>query len=286
MQAYLYAILVDDQVRYVGKGRRNRINEHLRVAAKIGVDPKVKPSFAQEKIAEAIKGGSRVIAKKLIVNLSDDEAFALEKRAIEIVGLENLWNVIEGGVRGFTSEHAKATWDRPGYREKMAKITASRWADPDMREKMLAPHREAMRQADKQQMAALRRELWKRPEYAEKQRAARSEREYKDRVSASVKICRTEEANISYGLAVSQSWSDPEKRKSRLDKKAARDAERFPETIQAKVLKCIENRAEGISTAEIKQMFPNARGAIEKLTQKGLIEKRGGKYGLFFLRKD
>ena len=83
--------------------------------------------------------------------------------------------------------------------------------------------------------------------------------------------------------AVVRSWKDPEKRSSRLEKRSEKYRSEFGETIQASVLRLIAESRAGITTAEIKAGVPNARGAIEKLTKKNLITKRGGKFGRFFL---
>ena len=282
MQAYVYAIIVDGVTRYIGKGRGGRIKDHLRIARGLNNGRAYPALRVHRRLAKAIRDGSSVVVKKVLVNLADDEAFELERRAIEYADRGNLWNVADGGV-GMTSDHMRSVWLRAGHRDRMSAIMARRWADPMQRERIAAPQRAAMAGADKAKMSARSKATWANPSYVEDQKTARASPEYKAHLSAAIKLLRTPEMDKAYGDAVARSWADPEKRAARFEKRSAKYQAEFHQTTQHVVLTMIRSAPSGISTREIKTQIQNARGAIEKLTRKGLIEKRGGKYGLFFI---
>ena len=201
-------------------------------------------------------------------------------RAIAAAEPGSLWNIRSGGDRTVASEVCKEVWRRPGYKDRHATITRTRWQDPEMREKMMIRQAEAFTPALRRTLSKQAQAEWNDPEYRAKQHATRKSEEYKDNLSRKVLAFITPSRREEFGKRVSQSWRDPQKRAARLAAKRQTDAAKFSNTTQFAVLSLILESA-GISTAEIKARIPNARGAIEKLTLKGLIEKRGGKYGRF-----
>jgi len=86
---------------YVGKGVRNRINQHL-----ININ-KNKNSFFYNKLRKILSDGFEPIKFKLIESLTENESLAHEKRIINLIGridieTGTLCNMTEGGEIGFT----------------------------------------------------------------------------------------------------------------------------------------------------------------------------------------
>lgn len=281
MGAYVYVILVDGVLRYVGKGRRGRMHDHIRVARSIGKGKTYKPSTVHRNLAKAIDDGSSIVLRKILVGLGDDEAYALEKRAIEIAGLENLWNEIPGGNTGITSDFMKSVWVRPGYREKMSSITSERWGDPDSRELMLKRQREAITPAHIEAERDRAKKRWADGEYRLKQHATRSDHIYKAKTSVAVTASITDARRAAFGASVSASWKDPEKRASRVEQRRKTLAEKFGSTMQNEILQMVRLSPDGVSSKDLYSAFPGSNGTVGKLTKKNLIEKRGGKHGRF-----
>lgn len=86
---------------YIGKGVRNRINQHL-----INVN-KGKTSLFYNKLRKIIKDGFTPISIKLIENLTEYDSLIYEKDLINLIGrvdieTGSLCNMTEGGEVGFT----------------------------------------------------------------------------------------------------------------------------------------------------------------------------------------
>jgi hypothetical protein len=135
--AYVYAITVDDVVRYIGKGRRYRVREHYRIARLIlrkrSAGKKIKSNRFYNRLAKAMASRQRVDEAILASGLSDADAFQLERRLIAGYPTGQLWNVAPGG-EGYTPESARAAWT-PERRERQREIARRRWADPEQRKR-------------------------------------------------------------------------------------------------------------------------------------------------------
>lgn len=107
-RSYVYAIVVDGVVRYVGKGTGGRKDDHFRQARRIireGADLSFTPSVCASNLAVAIQSGSDVSCRIVASDLGEQAAYDLERRLI--ARLRNgLWNKSPGG-KGFTSDAAK-----------------------------------------------------------------------------------------------------------------------------------------------------------------------------------
>ena len=100
--AYLYAILVDDVVRYVGKGRDKRLYIHViearRSAARCGACTTHLGPRVHRKLVEAVRAGSDIAEIVILDGLTDQNAFRLE---YEVIGNFHqsrpgqLWNTID-----------------------------------------------------------------------------------------------------------------------------------------------------------------------------------------------
>jgi len=112
---------------YIGKGTRNRINQHL-----INVD-KGKTSLFYNKLRKIIKDGFTPISIKLIEGLTEVDSLIYEKELINLIGrvdieTGSLCNMTEGGEVGFTrTEEArkKISESKKGYKNPMYGKTTS-----------------------------------------------------------------------------------------------------------------------------------------------------------------
>jgi hypothetical protein len=140
---YVYAIVVDGVVHYVGKGKGRRMHYHRwfandaieRQAA--GLRPRKRMSFFYKKLIDAIVDGLLVEEIVIARGLTEDEA--LEREIFEVGSRDHLWNMSPGG-DGKTSEQGRADWARDDgtRRATMSAKTKARWDDPVKRAKMVA----------------------------------------------------------------------------------------------------------------------------------------------------
>ena len=145
MKAYVYKIIVDDVVRYIGKGTGKRAMSHISAIRSImrrrTLGETVKASHFHNRLAKAYRNGADIQIEIVADNLSDAAAFDLgndaDRHASRIVELA-------GG-----DAPPRATKRSPEF---IAKVTASnkaRWADPELR----------------QAQADMKKVHWLKPEY-------------------------------------------------------------------------------------------------------------------------
>lgn len=92
----------DDSVFYVGKGQGNRPQDHLKEARR------GKSSEKCDRIRDIEKSGSVTI--RIVARFSDEaESYDFEAKRIESIGLDNLTNVIPGGLGGRCVEQEMPT---------------------------------------------------------------------------------------------------------------------------------------------------------------------------------
>jgi hypothetical protein len=118
---FVYAILVDGVVRYIGKGTKQRPLYHLKTAsiinAKRAAGLKVKALKFHNRLAKAIREGANIEYLVIVDGLSEKRAFARE--IIEISTRSGLWNEDAGG-KGVSSILRKKLWrNNAAYRQKM-----------------------------------------------------------------------------------------------------------------------------------------------------------------------
>lgn len=143
-ECYVYAILVDGVVRYIGKGRGNRAFQHARVvrsaASRIAKGERLPTRYFKHrafyaKLLDALNGGSNITEAIIASSLSDDDAFAVEVSEIQKVNSVQLWNVLDGG-EGATPESQRKMWAEPGRRLARSEEMKKRWSDPEFASRM------------------------------------------------------------------------------------------------------------------------------------------------------
>jgi len=101
-KAYVYAIVVDGTLRYVGKGRGTRLFVHLIEAKRSalrcgGRTTRLSPRM-HRKLVEAVRAGSAIFERVIVPDLSDAEAYRLESNLVVHFHRfcpGQLWNTID-----------------------------------------------------------------------------------------------------------------------------------------------------------------------------------------------
>jgi hypothetical protein len=103
---YVYAIRVDDVVRYIGKGKGLRMYSHVKeLRCRINRDFKLQNigSRLQQNLTKAVLSGAKVVEQVLVDNLTETAAYKLEHdkmREYVLTGKrEQLWNVIPASIQ-------------------------------------------------------------------------------------------------------------------------------------------------------------------------------------------
>ena len=101
-KAYLYAVVVDGTMRYIGKGRGTRLFVHLiearRSALRCGRRTAHLSPRVHRKLVEAVRAGSTIVERVIVPGLSDADAYRLESNLIVHFHRfcpSQLWNTID-----------------------------------------------------------------------------------------------------------------------------------------------------------------------------------------------
>lgn len=136
--AYVYGVLVDDVLRYIGKGRSGRASTHFLIAKRLIRDraqgKRVRTSRFYNALASALKKRRTVAINILHTGLSDEDAYLLEARLISECPHGQLWNVIAGG-KGGDPEFFRRFWLNPSNRLAASEKTKAKWQDPEYRKR-------------------------------------------------------------------------------------------------------------------------------------------------------
>jgi len=95
---YVYAIKVDDVVRYIGKGSNDRMFEHVKQAKQLIKDGKKSdrpPSECVKNLARAIRRSAEVSVEKWVTGLTESQAHHHEHAHVWRISKHNpgqLWN--------------------------------------------------------------------------------------------------------------------------------------------------------------------------------------------------
>ena len=102
LAAYVYVIVVDGVIRYIGKGRNDRLYNHViearRTARRCGAHTAhLRPRF-HRKLVEAIRAGSHITERIIRHGMSDKDAYRFEHQLIveyHRQRTDQLWNTID-----------------------------------------------------------------------------------------------------------------------------------------------------------------------------------------------
>ena len=118
--SYIYAIIVDGVVRYIGKGRNGRMYTHLieakRTSARCPADTDHLYPRMHRKLVETVRGGSQIIETVITSGLTDRAAYRLESRMIgefHKFRAGQLWNTIDERV--LDPRYLPDEWDDPEH---------------------------------------------------------------------------------------------------------------------------------------------------------------------------
>ena len=102
LKAYVYVIVVDGTLRYIGKGRGTRLFVHLieakRSALRCGGRTAHLSPRLHRKLVEAVRASSTIVERVIVSDLSDAEAYRLESSLIAHFHRfcsGRLWNTID-----------------------------------------------------------------------------------------------------------------------------------------------------------------------------------------------
>lgn len=229
MNAYVYAVLVDGVVRYLGKGTGRRHRDHLYKATRI---VKYGPERARRmragqfhlRLAESLKAGATITDVILADRLSDGEAYERERMEIAKVCPGQLWNIDLGG-HGPTSEGMKAAMASPEIRARISKGTIAGLSDPIVRARRRAAQKASARRPDMikiRQAAALLKA--QNPEYRKNLSAAMASPEVRKKISDAAKR-RPVRENFSEIMVAAQKVLYLAERRSEVLRKALADPE-------------------------------------------------------------
>lgn len=125
MRYYVYELVIqpDNKVCYVGKGKGNRMNDHIRRASR--PEFKCGQKRLYRKMREIMATGKTFTARKVFETDAELDALRFESELIKVYGFDNLFNVashaflgrtLKNEVRSDIAEASRRHWRDPGYR--------------------------------------------------------------------------------------------------------------------------------------------------------------------------
>jgi hypothetical protein len=208
LKAYVYAIVVDGVIRYVGKGSGSHVRAHMRVVRSIArrraTGELVQASYFYNGLTKAWLAGAEIEERILIADLDHEAAFRAEIETIASFPRDQLWNCWPGG-EGSSKGYAKSEQQR----RKIAESNKQTWADPKLRAEQSARMRLVLVKSDvREKLHKPRSEQFCRKMHANA-KARWADPDFRDRVK--VKFS-TEEARAKRSEATKRAW---EKRRAR-----------------------------------------------------------------------
>lgn len=205
-----------DVVRYVGKGKANRMDDHIRVAKRHSTNRRTR---FHAWLAKALKEERTVTMEKVAEGLAEGDAWQLELELIERIGrLEaggTLLNLLAGG-DGFSSDFAKANANRPEFKRLVSGRMRLTMADPVQKALMVEKMTAAKQTPAAREAASARRKNWISENrelfeaIARKNGVARATKE--EFRSKLIEASRTEAAREKKSASLKAAWADETKR--------------------------------------------------------------------------
>lgn len=105
MKFYIYFLIssLDNKVFYVGKGSGKRMYTHLMIAKGNGSNRKANPHL-YNKISKILMDNGTILYDVVFRTDDEDESYLKEKEFINSIGINNLTNLLEGGIGGLIGE--------------------------------------------------------------------------------------------------------------------------------------------------------------------------------------
>lgn len=224
---YVYAILVDGSVRYIGKGCGGRAGQHIAIARRLNrksLDGQSeRATHFHNRLAKHLREGAAIAYEIIQGGLSEADALLREKREIDT--RTDLYNekqggeagpVVSGELRDRLSAKAKERYTNPAELEKVSHMLRTVAQAPEVKAKRKATLKRqwadpAIAQSRSAKMIAGKRT----PEARERMKAA-SKKAMQDlslrgRISASnKKIWSDDERLVSRTEALKAAWKKPE----------------------------------------------------------------------------
>ena len=177
--AYVYAIIIDDVIRYIGKGSGRRAIRHLQRMHQVNraraMGLPIVAQYLHYRMARAWRDGLHVDVVILIDDLTNEDAFAKETELIA-EHKARLWNIQPGGkapprptkrsedFKRRVRESNKKAWADPALRQAQSDAKKVHWLDPSYRDKKSKPQSSEAKEAIRRKAI----ERWARPEFREK----------------------------------------------------------------------------------------------------------------------
>lgn len=203
--SYVYVVLVDSVVRYIGKGTGRRAKRHVEIAQRNnrlrGEGKSVQATRWHNRLGKALAAGAEVEVRIIADGMDSAAAFAREITEIA-ASRDDLWNYTAGG-EGLDSDAARRLWADPVHRDAMIAKRRTEEFRANAREKAIRQNSSPeTREANRQRSAA----LWR-------------DEVYRSRVAAASRSRWDDEGfKARHAEAVKKGWAEnPERRKARAE---------------------------------------------------------------------
>jgi hypothetical protein len=199
-RAYVYTIVVDGIVRYIGKGSTTRVRAHMRIvkgiARRRAAGEAVRASHFYNRLTKAWVNGAEIEEIIIVDQLTDQEAY--QREIVEIGNapqgqLWNYWSGGEGGNKGYPlppeqrakiAETNRKTWRDPQLVADQSVRMKLAWSRPEYRDAVKAGFAANPHSARKSEAAKRR---WNNPDFRQKMHAIHSSTEFKTKRSEATK---------------------------------------------------------------------------------------------------
>ncbi len=144
LRFYVYQIVVDGVVRYIGKGSGARWKSHVAKAKRLNAiratGATASVSVFYNRLAKAIRNGATIEQRLVMTGFAEPESYEMERAAIAVMPDGQLWNRwIEANGNTTAS---------PELKERLSAAALKRYEDHTERARMRAIHAEVARRPD------------------------------------------------------------------------------------------------------------------------------------------
>lgn len=189
--AYVYAVLVDGVVRYIGKGTSRRRRDHLYKATRIvkygpAKAVQMRATRFHKRLAEALAAGAVITDRLLAGGLSDACAYERERAEIAKLPAGQLWNIDLGG-HGPTSEGMRLAMASPEIRARISQGTIAGLTPEVLARRRVSQIAVAGRPENRAKKVAAANRNAADPEYRARLASAMARPETREKISAAAK---------------------------------------------------------------------------------------------------